>query len=72
MFFQCPINPCFIVPAIIIATNVIKANAPVTAKFPVIVALPPGKNSRKGIKPKKFEKSIKRKKVAIRGVHRVA
>ena len=35
-------------PAIIIATNVIKAKAPVTAKLPVIVPLPPGKYSRNG------------------------
>ena len=58
IFFQCPIKPCFMVPAIIIETNVIKAKAPVTAKFPVIVPLPPGKNSRNGINPKKLAVSI--------------
>ena len=40
IFFQCPINPCFIVPAIIIEKNVITDNAAVTVKLPVIVELP--------------------------------
>ena len=38
----------------------IKAKAPVTAKLPVIVPLPPGKNSRNGIKPKKLDTRIMR------------
>ena len=48
------------------------ANAPVTAKLPVIVPLPPGKNARNGINPKKLAVNIKKKKVVMRGVHRLA
>ena len=44
------------------------ASPAVTAKLPVIVALPPGSFSRKGIKPRKFENKIKIKKVTMSGV----
>ena len=61
IFFQYPKNPCFIVPAIIMAKKVMDANPAVVLKFPVTVELPPGIRSKNGIIPKKLQISIKMK-----------
>jgi len=59
IFFQYPRNPCFIVPAIIMAKKVIEANPAVVLKFPVTVELPPGIRSKNGIIPRKLQMSMK-------------
>ena len=61
IFFQYPRNPCFIVPAIIMAKKVMHANPAVVLKFPVTVELPPGIRSKNGTIPRKLQIKMKMK-----------